>query len=284
MIYGYQQEELRSYCRSCIESLEIWSRRIIHEKMVETYGEGFLDLVLDNGEYLIKKDIRNHVHQLKSSDSTRIKRTVDALFLDDIIYFLCNPKWYSSLFKPALDIVYPQGKDEAREFLTRLIPIRNSLSHSNPISVHDAERAICYTHDFVEGIKQYYRDRGEERMWNVPQIIRITDSRGNIFTDPESSVLGALYTITPEFHLGEEYSIVVDVDPSFERESYKILWEMHGADIKEAQDKNTFQVKCSERDIAEQCYISCKILSNKSWHRYHDSDHTVVFVFSVLPL
>ena len=143
MYHEYTQEELRSYCRSCIESLEIWARRLVHEKMTETFGPNYVDVVRENGQPLIKTEIKNHIREMMAREPDRFKRPVDTLFIDQIIYFLCNQAWYSALFKPALDYAYPQGCAEAREFLSRLVPIRNPLSHSNPISIRQVEQAIC---------------------------------------------------------------------------------------------------------------------------------------------
>ena len=78
-----------------------------------------------------------------------------------------------------MDNIYPDGCDEARTYLKRLIPIRNKLSHSNPISIREAERVICYCNDFVDGIKIYFEKKGMGNMFNVPHAIRLNDSLGN---------------------------------------------------------------------------------------------------------
>ena len=96
-----------------------------------------------------------------------------------IIYLLCTDKFYQLMFKDILIHSYPQGNNEAREFLGRLIPIRNKLSHSNPITIREAEKAICYSNDFIDGVKEYYKKEGKDRMYNVPTIIRIIDSLPN---------------------------------------------------------------------------------------------------------
>ena len=71
---------------------------------------------------------------------------------------------------------------EAKTFLTRIIPIRNKLSHSNPISIREAERAICYSNDFVEGVKEYMKQEGKQNEYNVPKIygIDIEDMINNL--------------------------------------------------------------------------------------------------------
>ena len=41
MFDNYTEEELRSICRKNIESLEMWARRLIHEKFREKYGKAY---------------------------------------------------------------------------------------------------------------------------------------------------------------------------------------------------------------------------------------------------
>lgn len=283
MYHEYTQEELRSYCRTNIETLEVWSRRLIHEQMVTEYGNDYIDKKIGD-EFIIKKDIRKHIKSMLEKEPDRFKRPVDTLFIDQIIYFLCNPKWYKKLFKTALDYAYPQGRDEVREFLTRLIPIRNPLSHSNSISMHQVEQAICYSHDFIEGLKQYYKDRGEEQVWNVPRIVRATDSLGNVFNNiDERPFTYAILTVPNELHYGDSYSIEVEIDSSFDKNEYEILWTMNGHNTSVFKNKTKFNVIFDVKDVAENTYIRCKIISNKQWHKYGTYDNMIALCFRVLP-
>ena len=285
MYHDYSQEELRAYCRSSIESLEIWARRLIHEKMAENYGKNYINATDNNGEWIIKKDIRKHVFQMIDKKPLRFSKAVDTLFLEHIIYFLCNPKWYNSMFKPAMDYAFPQGCEELREFLKRLIPIRNALSHANPISVRQAEQALCYSHDFVEGLLAYYKEVGEERMWNVPRIIRVTDSRGNEFLPPMDSVASFTKRITPEFYVKDSYSIEIEVDPAFSPDDYTICWAKLGNSyIKYPHNSKHLFVTFSDDDIGQSMIIKCDIVSKKNWHRFFDSDDTLQLIVTVLPL
>ena len=159
MFYTYTEEELRSFCRQSIESLEMWARRLIHEKLTKKYGMDFVNNKTSEENYLIKREVRDHIQSMLSSNHGRFHRAVDTLFFEHIIYFLCNPAFYRDMFGEALKYAYPIGNNEARDFLERITPIRNALSHSNPISIRQAERAICYSPDFVEGLKQYYREK-----------------------------------------------------------------------------------------------------------------------------
>ena len=284
MYHEYTQEELRSYCRISIESLETWARNLIHEKMVAEYSENYLNTKISNDEYLIKKDIRNHIKTMLEKEPERFKRPVDTLFIDHIVYFLCNPKWYDKLFKRALDYIYPQGKEEAREYLTRLIPIRNPLSHSNPISIRQVEQAICYSHDFIDGLKQYYKDVGEEKVWNVPRIIKIKDSFGNVFENPnDSHAITSVFNVKNSIYCGDTYSLEVEVDSSFEKEEYSVRWRFDAHDTSEFNDKVRFVVKFLPNDVAESTQISCTITSKKEWHKHKTYDNAVIVAFTVLP-
>lgn len=284
MYHEYTQEELRSYSRSCIEALEIWARRLVHEKMVEAYGAEYIDKVLDDGNFLVKTEIRNHVHKMLNQEPDRFRRHVDTLFIDQIIYFLCNQVWYKNLFKTALDYAYPQGCDEAREFLNRLVPIRNPLSHSNPITIRQAEQAICYSHDFIDGLKQYYKDRGEEQVWNVPRIIKITDSLGNVFENPRDlNGLHSIFNVEQEMHFGETYSLTVEVDPSFAETEYDILWLNNNRVIEGNKNSTHYSLTFAEEDVSDYHTIRCKIISKKKWHKHTSYDCEVFVALKVYP-
>lgn len=284
MYHEYTQEELRSYCRSCIESLEVWARRLVHEKMTESFGANYVDVVRGNGQPLIKTEIKSHIREMMAREPERFKRPVDTLFIDQIIYFLCNQAWYGTLFKPALDYAYPQGCAEAREFLSRLVPIRNPLSHSNPISIRQVEQAICYSHDFIDGLKRYYKDRGEEQVWNVPKIIKVTDSLGNVFDNiVERTSLGASVTIPQMLQSGDIYTVEVEIDTSFRPEDYTIKWQMRNKNTRDFDNKTKYTVSLTPQDVGQTTLISCTIIQNKPWHKYGNHDSRVNVHLTVLP-
>ncbi|MCD8037188.1 MAG: hypothetical protein LUE88_07430 [Clostridiales bacterium] len=252
--------------------------------MVENYGINYLDYKTDKVNYLVKKELRERIHRMIDSEPGRYSRYVDALFMDDICYFLCNDVFYKTLFKEALDYIYPQGKEEAREFLHRLISIRNRLSHSNPVSVRQAEQAVCYSHDFVEGLKQYYKDKGMEQMWNVPRIIRVLDSLGNVYEDLHEikGVASCGIFIEHEFNCGDKYSVSIEVDSSFSPDEYDVLWSVDPH--KHIQKGGTrYTITFDEKDVGEMCLLCCKIVSKKPWHRFYGYDFSLILSMSVLP-
>lgn len=284
MYHEYTQEQLRAYCRTYIETLEIWARQLIHEKMTEKYGDNFIFLQLEDGNFLVQKEIRDHVSYMLSISPERFCKPIDALFIDQLVYFLCNEKWYKELFKESLDYAYSQGRMEASEFLKRLIPIRNPLSHSNPVTMHDVERAICYSHDFIEGLKKYYKHRGEEHMWNVPKILKVRDSLGNVFENAsEEGALGAYFDLKQNFNCGDVYSVEVEIDSSFAFDSYNIQWAINAVEIKDFKDKTKFTVKFNSKDVGASKSISCLVKSKKDWHKYNGHDSKILLHFAVLP-
>lgn len=284
MYHEYTQEELRAYCRSCIESVEIWARRLVHEKMVEKYGEKYLEETLPDGSYIVKKEIRDHISKMQTQNPGRFRRPVDTLFIDQIIYFLCKKEWYDSLFKETLDFAYPQGCDEAREFLSRLVSIRNPLSHSNPISIRQVEQAICYSHDFVDGLKKYYEKKGEDRVWNVPRIIKISDSLGNVFDNPsETHGQSSIFKIPTPLHCGDTYSVTIEVDPAFSPAEYDIIWGDGVSEYKKYRNKTMYYVAFTEKEVAVLHMIECKIVSHKTWHKYTYHDCVISLQLTVLP-
>lgn len=284
MFYNFSEEELRSYCRTSLESLETWARRLIHEEMTRKYGGSYMDFQTEDGNCLIKKEVRDHVDQMRKREPGRFPRAVDTLFIDDLIYFLCHPKLYGPLFKEALDHVYPQGRDEAREFLNRLVPVRNALSHANPISVRQGEQAVCYSNDFIDGLKAYYKEKGLEKVWNVPRIIRVSDSLGNVFDNPlDKDINNSIFVIPQTLRCGDTYAVSIEVDSSFSPAEYDIIWEDINAAANDSRNCHRYCFVLSEKDVGESRYIHCKIISHKKWHKYTYYDCEVVLGLTVLP-
>lgn len=291
MYCNLTEQELRNKGRTAIDSFEKWARRLIDEKFTEKYKENWFELKLDSGEYLVKKEIREKVNSIIASDSNRVKRKVDALFLEDIIYFLCTPKFYKSIFKEVLDFAYPQGNEEVREFLKRLIPIRNKLAHSNIVSVRDIEKAICYSNDFIEGVQLYYKSKGKEKVYNVPMIIRVMDSLGNEFNNQQISrnLTGRGHCDTrtegnskQSIRAGETLSIEVEIDSSFNEDSYEVLWVYDNQNKAFSGHKIVINIDENFVRVDFTFYVSV-ISKEHSWHRCGDVDDCIGITYEILP-
>lgn len=280
MFDKFTQEELRSACRQNIESLEVWARRIIHEELSQKYGLEYFNYQFKNGEFLVKNDIREKAINMQKKEPFRFLRYVDTLFLDELIYFLCKPILYLQCFKTVLDSKYPQGVDEVREFLERLIPIRNALSHSNLISIRDVEMAICYSNDFIDSIKLYYFRKGKEKMWNVPTIIKATDSCGNVLYTNSDGIAG----IRPQLFEGDTYTVYVEIDSSFDSSEYTIRWlKDDSIPICQFDNMPFCTITFSITDVSESWSLICEVTSNKEWHKRGDCDDWLRLTATVYP-
>ena len=287
MLYSFSEEEIRSLCRVNIEAFEKWARTIIDSELTKNLGVNYFDLELAPNVPVVKKSIRDKTAQMMRSNPQRFHRKIDTLFLDEIIYLLCRNDLYKRFFKDFLDIIDPDGNAEARTYLNRLVPIRNCLSHSNPISIRDAERCICYTNDFIDGVKQYFYDKGEERVFNTPNAIKLNDSLGNEFQLNKDTMFESICinrtgtTQLHQFHLGERYSAWLTLDPSFTPEQYTIEWHIECG--RHLGNDSRLDIEIAEDMIRERCPIYCTIKSTKSWHRYRGYDQQFAIVFQVLP-
>lgn len=282
MLYSFTPDEIRSYCRTNIESLEIWARRLIHQKMIQKYGEKYYEGKDDKNNNIVKKEIREHASYLISRNPNRFPRWVDALFIDDLVYLLCHPALYHELFKKALDYMYPQRRDEVNEFLQRIVPVRNALSHSNPISIRQAEQMVCYCKDFIDSIKLFYKNEGEEQVWNVPTIIRAVDSEGKEYicknNDSTESFSTNLF-----FQVGDDYKLSIEIDSSFEKGSYSIRWFESNKERVDIIDKSDYMRRFAVKDVNQSFMIQCRIISSKEWHKFGTCDCYKIWFLSVLP-
>lgn len=285
MYYSMSQEELRIKAKKAIENFELWARRFIDTKLVEKYGTEWYNYT-ENGQPLVKSELKRKMQQMLQQESSHYPRAVDVLLLDDVIYLLCREDLYNNCFSCALQSAYPQGRDVAREFLSRLVPIRNKLNHANPISVREAEKAICYTNDFVDCLKDYYRKEGMEKMFNVPMIIKVSDSLGNQFWDSQISrnETGRGYCSPREplniITTGEPFSIEAEIDPSFAESTYSVAWLFKN----KWHDGKKLTVMLDESDVRMDFTLYCRVISNQhSWHRCGDVDDSIAIVYKVVP-
>lgn len=241
---------------------------------------------MENGDPVIKKSINDKAADMVKLHPDRFMRKIDTLFLDEIIYILCKIQLYKGVFKNVLDKIYPDGCNEARTYLTRLIPIRNKLSHSNSISIREAEKAVCYCNDFIDGIKLYFDEKGVGNMFNVPHAIKLNDSLGNEYllennACPEVVTIKDLNGEIKRFNVNEQYSLWVTVDPSFERDSYNISWSI-GSEVFSKEERAYLQL--TEDMVGENVFITCQIVQKKEWHKYNTKeDHRILIVICVLP-
>ncbi|MBQ4644767.1 MAG: hypothetical protein IJB72_03335 [Clostridia bacterium] len=292
------EDDLRAICRKEIETLEHWTRRLIHETLTAQYGDGYFSYK-KNDEPLIKGEISSRISKMREDNPGRFPRPIDAFFLGDIIYVLCKKSLYDAHFKDALCEAYPHSNDEARFFLERIEAIRNKLSHANSISVREAEQVICYCHDVIESLKSYYRQTGKEKEYNVPMFIRANDSLGNVFLpkkegyplerymDFSKTVTAGEYGI--KLRAGETYGISIVVDPAFDTSSYSLEWSvlsgMLGENYKRKwKDVTQISFPVENKTVGSYFEITCRLTTTKDWHKHNWYDDCFELkVYTVLP-
>jgi hypothetical protein len=283
-------DERRALCRRELEALEHWLRRLIHESLSAAHGPDYLEAVDQGRRCVFNGEVRKSIVRRQREEPQRYQRPVDAALLDDLVTVICNPFNWKQYFGAALSKAFPLGNDEARSFLKRLVPIRNKLSHANPISVHEAARVICYTLDVIQALKDYYMKQNLEKDYNVPTIIRVTDSLGNVCNvssergDKEGG-FPCRFNRTPSGYLrpGDRLSIEVEVDPSFERSSYRIQWIWNSMKPEEDKDCRRIVIDFENRHVKQEFAVWCRVISSEEWHKLGGYDDEVGAIYRVLP-
>jgi hypothetical protein len=281
-----QDADMRSICKERIESLEHWLRRPIDEVLTAAYGNYFSHEDANSGRVL-KKKILETIQERRTKEPGRYPRTIDALLLDNAIDIVCNPQLFSGHFRDALAAAFPEGYAEARTFLSRIAAPRNNLAHANAISLRQAEQIICYTNDVIESLKIYYKPKGMENDYNVPLILRITDSFGKVFTrsqcyaSPEGSILMNCHDKQGDLYPGDTLTVEVEVDPAY-TEDYELRWTVAAEPITETGPK--VAVHIANKHVGLQLGIACTVVTKSDWHRMPgEKDDMMILVYKVLP-
>jgi hypothetical protein len=281
-LHRLPSEELRLVCRQKLETLELWLRRLIHEKLSHHFGAAYFDTGVCNNNPIFKNAIQKHVVKLMDEHPGRYGRAVDTLLLDYLVDTVCKEDLYKTCFKPPLSHAFPDGREEARTFLLRLVPIRNALSHANPISVHDAERVICYCDDVLFSLQKYYMDRNMGREYNAPLFSRFVDSLGHADI-PAASQDSLDYTGGGTLRPGDSIRLEVEVDSSFDPETYAIDWVVGNVQYGETGTGTYFTLAILRKHVSERLDIRVMLKSRKEWHRHGSFDARLSVTYKVLP-
>lgn len=284
-IHRLSEEEQRSYAKKAIESLEHWLRRLVHEQLLNRYGNDYINLRLESGDFVIKKEIRNYVSSRLSAEPNRYPRPVDAMTLEYLFRVVCHPYFYKELFKDALCDAFPDGAKEASTFLNRINEARNNLSHGNLATVRQIERIICYSNDVIDSLKAYYIRMNQEKDYNAPTIIRVIDSYGNEAIGNQirrnNTGRGSCHWYETEAFEGDTLSIEIEIDPSFEDDVYHIEWV--GVLNSNQPTGKRLTVELTSDYICHDYRFYAKVISNKDWHRCGDCDDCVSVCYKIRP-
>jgi hypothetical protein len=274
-LHSTPEAELREHCKRAIEGLEAWLRRLINDRFSAEFGPDYISAKKPNGDNLIRASLVKDLVERRNKEPNRFARVIDAALLDDQIGLICNPEHYAKYFKDALDGAIGNGGAHLREMLGRLVTPRNALYHANPISVHEAYRILCYSMDVVQSLKDHYAGVGMAQQYNVPTVIRVSDSLGRVvhLSDGNRSPQGfgmVDYSNNPSAYLrcNDTLSIEVDIDPSFDSSEYDIQWTI--ANLPGPVPHTTgrkFTLKLSERYVSTRLCAVCRVISKKNWHK-----------------
>lgn len=288
---GFSNDEIRSLCKEHIETLEHWLRRLVDQALVPSYRDYFT-YVDSAGNRLVRTALSKDVDDRMQREPERYARKIDAVLLDDLIYLICHPKLFRQHFADPLRYAFPEGAEEARTFLTRLLDPRHRLAHANPISVRQAEQVLCYTGDVIDSIKKHYRETGMQQEFNVPEILRFTDSFGASLHRSQFGVMGGFgrsldFSKEPTKYVrpGNTLTIEVEVDPSFSESSYMLKWATpsKGSGF-ETEPRNRLTLEISNREVGESFQIVCFIQTLNDWHRWPNSfDDYLTISYKGLP-
>lgn len=277
----FNETEIRNSAKEILESLEHWSRRIINDKFTEKYGRDYFEYKFENGENLIRSETQRIVSDRMTENPNRFPRKIDAILMEDIAYFLCKDSFYNEFFKEILEADF-SGQEEVRNRLSILKDIRNKLYHGNPISYMDAEKAICYSHDFIDCYQKYYIKTGRERDYNVPVFIKVEDSFGRCgYRDEAKREKLSLSFEDIRLRPGDEYKVWVEVDANFPEDFYEIAWFMHDKKVGEGKE---FVFKPTVKMVSSHQFIYCSLATKREWHKYinHD-DGFNIYLGEILP-
>lgn len=294
-------DEIREQSKRQIESFEHWSRRLIDDFFRKEYTANYLDAMVTPDQPLVKTEIKKRIRDRKANDPGRYPRDIDAILLEDIEYFFGRDDLYSKYFKTVLEPFF-SGKEEVRKVLGQITPIRNKLYHDNAISIREAEKATCYTNDFIDAYKEYYMKQGKDKEFNVPTIISFSDSQGNRSFRTHFNCVWEVHNISPEKDVersvypdaiytthrsGEHYEIELEVDSSFPPDTYRIEWALKCGYETVVQGEGTkISIDFTNKMVAFEPKIEILLITNKEWNRfaYHKCDDKVeIRLNTVLP-
>jgi hypothetical protein len=290
MLLSATNSELRDLCRTTIETLEVWLRRLIDQQLSDAFGSDYLQQQDKSGNFIVKKSVREGVQSRRKAEPKRYPRDIDAVLLDDSVSILLHPNLYKDYFREPLIAVFPIGEAMGKVVFEKIIEPRNYLAHANHISVRQAEKILCYSHDIIDSIKGYYEKIGVGRLYNVPSIIQVSDSLGNI--KYESEITSSRNDVCASFVLnnhesllrpGDILSVEVEIDPTFTEDQYAIQWHVQDRVRSIDDSKNRFDIKILDSHVGERFVIECYVTSNKTWHRYGLNDDRLMLFYRVLP-
>jgi hypothetical protein len=281
-LYKLSEEDKKGFAKKYLENLEYWLRRIIDQKLTEEFGNDYFNYE-ENGQFLIRKEIREKVEDRFNKYSERFQRKIDATLLEHLIEIICKEKLYNDIFRPFFELNFKLGRSQLKNNLNELSDIRNRVNHINPISVRHLEKSICYTNDIIESIKEKYKIMNMDKKFNVPTFLSYSDSLGQHFLREQIRwATNCLIIDNRKFDIYcfDKISMEVEIDPSFPSNEYDIVWHIGQTQI---LNKKNIEITFSETEVGNFYSIIVKVISKNSWHKLNNCDDCLAIQFTILP-
>lgn len=273
--------------KDVILNLEIWLRNLIHMKLEQEYGKSYFDGKDENNCPIMKKTIIDTYHDRIKTNPNRFPRKINSLLVNDLKYIITKENFYKKVFSKVFNKNHTMGKQLINKYLEDIILIRNKLFHANPISQREYEKCICYSHDIIDLIKEHYKEINMDKEFNVPTILCIKDSLGNCIYNKKVIHKNELKN-KGKLNIGDRIRLEVEIDNSFNEDDYKVVWSYNtyedGKTIAHKSEGKNVEILITENCIAEDYYVLCLIIQNKSWHKIDGKyDDRLQIQYSVLP-
>lgn len=272
MLSNLSEAELRSLCNEQVEILENWLRKLIDEMLTESYGDYFSYVRMDGSNLISKSKILRSVEARKKENPEKYPRMIDAVSLSNAIEIICHPDLYNPHFKKPLQTAFPLGKEMALTILRRILDPKHRLANNFSIHQRHVEQVICYSGDVIDSLKEYYSNRTKSNEFQVPQISKVTDPLGKVFTREQclnygGGAIGLARDNDPEYSLkpGDTLTLSVEMDSSYPADEYELSWHISNGPL--LGFGTHLELKIEESHISPGLLILCKVVSNKSWHK-----------------
>lgn len=108
LFHHLNEQEIRQTCKAHIETLELWLRKIVTDRLKPHFGENFLQTPDTNGNYILNSESRRKIVNRQSKEPDRYPRLIDATLLDELIDIICSQNnykvYFSEAFRPFFDV------------------------------------------------------------------------------------------------------------------------------------------------------------------------------------
>lgn len=281
-LHQINSEALHLACRQRLDTLELWLKRIVHDELSDAFGD-YLN-ARRNGIPVLRGNIQRWVNSRRAErpDLGKHRRPVDDMTLEQLIGLICHGTYFHTCFTQPFQLCFGLKREQLEVILDRLRRARNRLSHTQRISVHDAQRVLCYGDDIILSLKHYYKKKGKESDMNRPVFTRFWDSLGHDM-HITSSKREWNYTNDLALRPGDPLHLHVEVDTSFNPDTYDINWTI-GHRMTKIGTGHDCHLVLTPAHVNMMCSIQATLIARTDQgHRHGDYDDFVRILCKVCP-